>query len=48
MIEDPSTIRQGTHLLFVASHLERVADHATNLAESVVYLVTGRRPDLND
>ncbi len=48
MIEDPGSIRQGTHLLFVASHLERVADHATNLAESVVYLVTGRRPELND
>jgi phosphate transport system protein len=48
MIEDPGTIRQGTHLLFVASHLERIADHATNLAESVVYLVTGRRPELND
>jgi phosphate transport system protein len=48
MIEDPASIRQGTHLLFVASHLERIADHATNLAESVVYLVTGRRPELND
>jgi phosphate transport system protein len=48
MIEDPSTIRQATYLLFVASHLERVADHATNLAEWTVYMVTGERRDLND
>jgi phosphate transport system protein len=47
MGEDPSAIGQGTHLLFVASHLERFADHATNLGEWVVYLVSGRREELN-
>jgi len=44
----PEAVRQGTHLLFVASHLERIADHATNLAEAVIYAVTGQRPELND
>jgi phosphate transport system protein len=43
MMEDPSTISQATQLLFVARYLERVADHATNVAEWVVYLVTGQR-----
>ncbi len=47
MLEDPRTIRQATHLLFVAQHLERVADHVTNLSEWVVYLVRGERKDLN-
>lgn len=48
MMEDPSTIRQATHFLFVASHLERVADHATNLGEWIIYMVTGERKELND
>ena len=48
MMEDPSTIRQATHFLFVASHLERVADHATNLGEWVIYMITGERKELND
>ena len=43
MIEDPTTIKQATQLLFVARYLERVADHATNIAEWVSYLVTGHR-----
>lgn len=47
MIEDPRTIGQATQLLFVARYLERVADHATNLGESVYYMVTGERKDLN-
>jgi len=47
MMEDPRTISQATHLLFVAQHLERIADHATNLSEWVVYLVDGERRDLN-
>lgn len=47
MMEDPSTITQATHLLFVASHLERVADHATNLGEWIIYMVTGERKELN-
>ncbi|MFC5451843.1 phosphate signaling complex protein PhoU [Paenibacillus aestuarii] len=39
--------RQLTHLLFVAHYLERVADHATNIGEGVIYMVTGKRKDLN-
>ncbi len=43
MMEDPRTISQATQLIFVARYLERVADHATNIAEWVIYLVTGQR-----
>lgn len=38
---------QLTHLLFVAHYLERVADHTTNIGEGVIYMVTGKRKDLN-
>lgn len=48
MIEDPRKISQATHLLFVGRHLERVADHATNIGEMTIYLVTGKREFLND
>jgi phosphate transport system protein len=41
MMEDPRTIGLGTHLMFVAKNLERIGDHATNIAESVHYLVNG-------
>lgn len=41
MMEDPRTISLATHLLFVAKNLERVGDHATNIAEQVTYLVRG-------
>lgn len=47
MIETPKTINQGMLLCFVGRYLERIADHATNIGESVVYLVMGKRPDLN-
>lgn len=47
MLEDPRTIRQATHLLFAAQHLERIGDHVTNLAEWVLYLVRGELRDLN-
>jgi len=39
--------RQLTHLLMAAHDLERVADHATNIGEGVIYMVTGKRKDLN-
>ncbi|PZN09472.1 MAG: phosphate transport system regulatory protein PhoU [Bacillota bacterium] len=48
MREKPGTVEQATQLLMVASHLERIGDHATNLAEWVIYLVTGVREELND
>ncbi|MDD4600300.1 Phosphate-specific transport system accessory protein PhoU [bioreactor metagenome] len=43
MMEDHRTISQATQLILVARSLERVADHATNIAEWVIYLVTGQR-----
>lgn len=43
MIEDPRTISQATQLIFVGRYLERVADHATNIAEWIIYLATGQR-----
>lgn len=48
MIEDPKTITQATYLIFVAQFLERIGDHATNLGEWILYMVTGERKDLND
>jgi phosphate transport system protein len=41
MMEDPRTIGLCTHLLFVAKNIERAGDHATNIAETVHYMVTG-------
>jgi len=42
MIEDTQTISRAIRLSFIAKYLERVADHATNIAELVVYLVEGK------
>lgn len=42
MRTDPGDIAPCTHLLFIAKNIERIGDHATNIAESVHYLVTGR------
>jgi phosphate transport system protein len=47
MIEDPKTITGAQHLTFVARYLERIGDHITNLCESVVFMVTGERVELN-
>lgn len=47
MAEDPKRSQQAMLLSFVGRYLERIGDHATNIGESVVYLVTGKRPDLN-
>ena len=41
MMEDPRIIGLCTHLLFVAKNIERAGDHATNIAETVHYMVTG-------
>ncbi|MGY6628958.1 MAG: phosphate signaling complex protein PhoU [Oceanicaulis sp.] len=42
MSNNPSMIGPGAHLLFIAKNLERIGDHATNIAEVIHYLVTGR------
>jgi len=41
MMEDPRAIRRATSLMFSAKHLERFGDHATNLAEMVIFMVRG-------
>jgi phosphate transport system protein len=42
MMEDPGTVTVGIHLLFCTKNLERIGDHATNIAEAVYYMVSGR------
>lgn len=44
---DSAANKQLVHLLMVAHNLERVADHTTNIGEGVIFLVTGKRKDLN-
>jgi phosphate transport system protein len=41
MMEDSKNIRRANSLMFVAKHLERLADHATNVAEMVIFMVKG-------
>jgi phosphate transport system protein len=41
MMEDPRSIGHCTHLLFCAKNLERIGDHATNIAENIYYVATG-------
>jgi phosphate transport system protein len=41
MMEDPRSISTGTHLLFMAKNIERIGDHATNIAETIHYLING-------
>ena len=43
MMEDPRTITACTHLLFMAKNIERIGDHATNIAENVYFIVHGHR-----
>jgi phosphate transport system protein len=43
MMEDPRNISPCTHLLFCAKNIERIGDHATNIAETVYYVVTGEQ-----
>jgi phosphate transport system protein len=45
MMEDPRNITACTHLLFCAKNIERIGDHATNIAESVYYMTTGIQPE---
>lgn len=46
--ENPAHIHQITHLTFVCRYLERSADHATNIAEHLFYLVKGKHYELNN
>ena len=43
MMEDPRNITPCTHLLFCAKNIERIGDHATNIAETIYYVVTGEQ-----
>ncbi|SIS91275.1 phosphate signaling complex protein PhoU [Paracoccus saliphilus] len=45
MMEDPRNITACMHLHFIAKNVERMGDHATSIAEQVIYLVTGELPD---
>lgn len=45
MVENPATISSAAQLLFVARNIERIGDHATNVAEMVHYSATGSYPD---
>ncbi len=47
MVRDPASSERALHLIFVAHNLERVADRATNIAERLIFLVTGQVVDLN-
>ena len=42
MMGDPQTIERALALILVARHLERIGDHATNIAEDVIYMIQGR------
>ena len=45
MMEDPRAISACMHLHFIAKNIERMGDHATGVAEQVIYLVTGQMPE---
>jgi len=45
MMEDPRNITSCTHLLFCAKNIERIGDHATNVAETIYYMATGHQPE---
>ncbi len=47
MIADPKIIKGATYLMWAAHNLERIADRVTNIAERVVYMVTGKMEELN-
>jgi len=47
MMGDPRTITACVHMLFVAKNLERIGDHATNIAEIIRYQITGEEADLS-
>ena len=48
MKKDNQLIYQGTHLLLAAQFIERIGDYATNICESIIYMVTGRVVEMNN
>ncbi|OHB97486.1 MAG: phosphate transport system regulatory protein PhoU [Planctomycetes bacterium RIFCSPLOWO2_12_38_17] len=42
MMQDPGNITRAVHLILISRHLERIADHSTNIAEEVVYIVKAK------
>ncbi|MFA7468628.1 MAG: phosphate signaling complex protein PhoU [Desulfotomaculaceae bacterium] len=48
MTRDSRNIKQATYFLFIARYLERIGDHATNLSEWIIYMITGERLELNE
>lgn len=42
MLKDPATVEPALDLILISRHLERIGDHATNVAEDVIFMVTGR------
>jgi len=48
MAENPQNIEQAVYLIFIARYLERIGDHATNLSEMIVYMITGERVELKE
>jgi phosphate transport system protein len=47
MIKDPRIIKDATYLIWAAHNIERIADRVTNIAERVVYMVTGKMEEMN-
>ena len=47
MREDPGNVERGTRIMIASHYLERIGDRLTNIAEDIVYLVTGDVEDLN-
>ena len=47
MRADPANVERGTRIIIASHYLERIGDRSTNIAEDIVYLVTGDVEDLN-
>ena len=47
MVNDQTKIKEATYLIWVAHNIERIADRVTNIAERVVYMVTGKMEEMN-
>ena len=48
MARDPASISRGTYLLWCAHNLERMGDRVTNIAERVIFMMTGTMKELNN